>query len=350
MTPATASPGKGLDALALLRRLTSRDRFILRTLADHQVLTTDQIADLAFGSLRAAQQRLATLAALGAVGRFRRTLPAGSEPWRYYLAPAGAALVAAERGQPAPAARVIERRAVALAASQRLGHLLGVNGFFASLAAAARASGGACVLSEWWSEQRCAAEYGTIVRPDGYGAWACAGRVTGFFLEYDNGTETTTRVAAKLAQHADLADAERPACWCCSGCPPPPVRRPCAPRWAAPPRRMSRRQPPRRRTASRPARCGWRWGRRGACTWLTSRPVLAGKGGERPTPEPARSCPASPPASRKRARKRRTSDDSGGKYDLCDDDREWVARTASRLGPLTDRQRDILARLLRTRR
>lgn len=206
MTP--APPGKGLDALALLRRLTSRDRFILRALADHQVLTTGQIADLAFGSLRAAQQRLATLATLGAVGRFRRTLPAGSEPWRYYLAPAGAALVAAERGQPAPAARVIERRAVAMAASQRLGHLLGVNGFFASLAAAARASGGACVLSEWWSEQRCAAEYGTIVRPDGYGAWACAGRVTGFFLEYDNGTETTTRVAAKLAQYADLADAE----------------------------------------------------------------------------------------------------------------------------------------------
>lgn len=206
MTP--PPPGKGLDALALLRRLTSRDRFILRTLADHDVLTTGQIADLAFGSLRAAQQRLATLAALGAVGRFRRTLTAGSEPWRYYLAPAGAALVAAERGQPAPTARVIARRAVALAASQRLGHLLGVNGFFTSLAAAARASGGTCVLAEWWSEQRCAAEYGGIVRPDAYGAWASGQHVTGFFLEYDNATETTTRVAAKLAQYTDLADAE----------------------------------------------------------------------------------------------------------------------------------------------
>jgi Replication-relaxation len=212
MTSAPVSvPGPrlgGVDVLTLMRRLTSRDRLILRVLADHQVLTTDQIAGLAFGSLRGAQQRLATLARLGAVGRFRRNLPTGSEPWKYYLAPAGAALVAAERGQPTPAPRKVQARALALAASQRLGHLLGVNGFFASLAAAARASGGACVLAEWWPEQHCAAEYGDIVRPDGYGAWACGDRATGFFLEYDNGTETTARAAGKLAQYADLAAAE----------------------------------------------------------------------------------------------------------------------------------------------
>ncbi|HUY45539.1 MAG TPA: replication-relaxation family protein [Streptosporangiaceae bacterium] len=136
------------------------------------------LACAAFGSLRAAQQRLATLTGLCAVGRFRRNLPAGSEPWKYHLAPAGAALIAAERGQPAPPPRKVAARALALAASQRLGHLLGVNGFFTCLAAAARASGGTCVLAEWHSEQRCAAEYGGIVRPDGYGAWACAGHVT----------------------------------------------------------------------------------------------------------------------------------------------------------------------------
>jgi hypothetical protein len=33
-------------------------------------------------------------------------------------------------------------------------------------------------------------------------------RATGFFLEYDNGTETTARAAGKLAQYADLATAE----------------------------------------------------------------------------------------------------------------------------------------------
>ncbi len=39
-----------------------------------------------------------------------------------------------------------------------------------------------------------------------------------------------------------------------------------------------------------------------------------------------------------------------GKYDLSGDDREWVERTAAGLGPLTDKQRDILGLLLRTRR
>ena len=40
----------------------------------------------------------------------------------------------------------------------------------------------------------------------------------------------------------------------------------------------------------------------------------------------------------------------GGKYDLSADDREWVERTAASLGPLTDKQRDILGLLLRQRR
>jgi len=39
-----------------------------------------------------------------------------------------------------------------------------------------------------------------------------------------------------------------------------------------------------------------------------------------------------------------------GKYDLCADDREWVERIAVSLGPLTDKQRDILGLLLRKRR
>jgi len=208
MTPAPQRVPGEPGPLALLGKLTPRDRAILRVLADHDVLTTAQIAELEFGSLRHAQTRLATLAALGAVGRFRRRLAYGSEPWRYRLAPAGAALVAAERGQRPPAPRLVERRALALAASPRLDHLLGVNGFFTALAAAARASGGACTLAAWLSEQQCAARFGDLARPDGYGAWACGQHVTGFFLEYDNGTETTTRVAGKLAGYADLATSE----------------------------------------------------------------------------------------------------------------------------------------------
>jgi hypothetical protein len=212
MTPTRTSrsgpPHRGPEPLALLGRLTPRDMLILRVLADHDILTTSQVAELAFGSLRAAQQRLARLAGFGAVGRFRRRLPYGSEPWHYRLAPAGAAVIAAERGQTPPNPRLVERRALALAASQRLGHLVGANGFFTALAAAARASGGACTLAAWLSESQCAARFGDLVRPDGYGVWSSGQRVTGFCLEYDNGTETTTRVAGKLAGYADLAIAE----------------------------------------------------------------------------------------------------------------------------------------------
>jgi hypothetical protein len=34
---------------------------------------------------------------------------------------------------------------------------------------------------------------------------------------------------------------------------------------------------------------------------------------------------------------------------LSEEDRQWVTRTVASLGPLTDRQRDILGLLLRTR-
>ncbi|MQA84372.1 MAG: hypothetical protein GEV03_07055 [Streptosporangiales bacterium] len=208
-TPRTQPRQRGQpDPLRLMGRLSGRDRLILRTLADHHVLTTDQITDLAFDSLRAAQQRLVVLDRLGVVGRFRDRLPAGSQPWRYYLAPAGAAIIAAERGQPAPAPSKVRARAIALAASQRLPHLLGVNGFFTALAAAARTSAGTCALEQWWPERRCAAEYGELVRPDAYGVWRQHRRRVGFFLEHDQATEPTARAAAKLAGYADLAIAE----------------------------------------------------------------------------------------------------------------------------------------------
>ena len=82
----------------------------------------------------------------------------------------GAALVAAERGVEAPRASVFSDRVVALAAGQRTTHALGVNGFFCALHKAARERPCAEVGS-WWSERRCAAEWGELVRPDAYGIW-----------------------------------------------------------------------------------------------------------------------------------------------------------------------------------
>ena len=59
-------------------------------------------------------------------------------------------------------------------------------------------------LECWWSERRCAAIWGDLARPDGYGRWReqppGARAVTAdFFLEYDTGTEDLPRLVAKLA-------------------------------------------------------------------------------------------------------------------------------------------------------
>ncbi len=79
---------------------------------------------------------------------------------------------------------------------------------FCALAAHGRQAGNAA-LTYWWSERRCAALWGDLARPDGYGQWteqAPGGPVTtDFFLEYDTGSENLSRVAAKLAGCRDLA-------------------------------------------------------------------------------------------------------------------------------------------------
>ena len=195
-------------AASLAARLTARDRWLLRMLHEHRVLTTTQITQLAFGTTRAASARLTTLYQHRAIDRFRPLAPAGSAPLHWVLDEAGAAVLAAEDGITAAELGYRRDRALAIALSAELAHTTGANGFFTALAAAARASSGHAALDCWWSERRCAAEFGGIVRPDGYGTWAHDGRVTRFFLEYDNGTETTATVAAKLGQYADLATAE----------------------------------------------------------------------------------------------------------------------------------------------
>ena len=201
------------DLLGMLSsRLTERDRWIATLLFDHQVLTTAQVAQLGFDSDNAARHRLVILHRLRVADRFRPQALAGSVPFHYVLDEMGAAVVAAARGFEPADLGFRRERALALAHSPRLGHTVGVNGFFAALAGAARRTPDARLV-EWWSERRCAAQWGAMVRPDGYGRWAEDGPTgpaeVDFFLEYDRGTETTARVAAKLAGYAELAAATR---------------------------------------------------------------------------------------------------------------------------------------------
>src|SRR6266540_4285912 len=157
-TPATA------DLAALAARLTLRDRELCRLLAEHRVLTTDQVAALLFGSPVTARHRLLVLARLGVVERFRPLLAYGdgSAPWHYVLGPAGAAVLAADQSTTPDRLGWRRDRVLAVAHSQRLGHLVGVNGFFAALAGYARHHPQAA-LAVWLSERQCAARWGHVV-------------------------------------------------------------------------------------------------------------------------------------------------------------------------------------------
>jgi hypothetical protein len=197
-------------AAELSARLTARDRWLLRMLHEHRVLTTAQVTQLAFGTTRAATARMTTLYQYRAVDRFRPLAPAGSSPLHFILDEAGAMLLAAEDGITPGDLGYRRDRSMAIALSPRLAHDTGANGIFTALAAAARASSGRQGLERWWGERRCAATWGGHARPDGYGRWTeqLPGRPAGtvdFFLEYDTGSEPLTRVTAKLAGYAALA-------------------------------------------------------------------------------------------------------------------------------------------------
>ena len=199
---------RDLDArlLGVVGRITERDRLLCRLLDDHRVLTTAQVAEVGFSGERRARMRLSELYALDILDRFRPRAWGNPSPFHWVLGPLGAALVAVEAGL--DVADVSWRRSLVyeLAASQRLAHLVGLNGFFCSLLGSARTRLG-YRLDEWWSERRCAREWGEVVRPDGYGIWTETDTSLPFLLEYDNGTERLERLAAKLDGYIGLAAA-----------------------------------------------------------------------------------------------------------------------------------------------
>ena len=116
-----------------------------------------------------------------------------------------------------------------LAASHASAHLVGLNGFFCSLLGSARTRPG-CRLDEWWSERRCAREWGEVVRPDGYGIWTEADTSLPFLLEYDNGTERLECLADKLPGYANLAAAAGHPNWILISFPSPRRERDARPR------------------------------------------------------------------------------------------------------------------------
>lgn len=203
---ASAPTGARLTASVVageLTRLTPRDRHLLDLLDQHKTLTTDQLVDVAFGSLGRARNRLNTLLSRDILDRFRHYQRPGSQSWRWTLGPVGAALVAAGRGDPLPRPATVRDATARLAMSPTLAHLLAVNGFFVALTAHARTDP-STRLDRWWNEARCREEVGTVVRPDGHGVWNVGGQAVPFWLEGDLGTETLSRVVGKLDGYAKL--------------------------------------------------------------------------------------------------------------------------------------------------
>jgi hypothetical protein len=202
----TTGPRRPTDLVSLLAtRLTERDRWLLRMLFEHKVFTTAHIADFGFaGNRDTADHRLLVLYRLNVLQKIRPLRPGGgSAPCHWLLGTAGAEVVAAERGLTLKELGWRRDRANAVLLSAKLGHLLGVNGFFSRLAVPA----GHARLTEWWPEARCAATWKKFVQPDGYGRWGTPERKLGFFLEFDNGTEALARVTAKIDAYARLAQA-----------------------------------------------------------------------------------------------------------------------------------------------
>lgn len=205
-------PARHTDVAALSRILTPRDLWLTHMLHEHRVLTTRQIASLAYTSLRSAQRRLRTLHRHGVLDSFRPLTQTGSAPEHYALGPAGAAVLAAHAGcdltdlgwRPSHTGRI--------AYSPSLGHDLGVNELLVHLAAHGRTTPDTG-LSVWLSERSCARRWGDIVRPDAYAHYREGDRTLPFFLEYDTGSQPLSRVEAKLTGYAAFttATSTRPA-------------------------------------------------------------------------------------------------------------------------------------------
>ncbi|MEU5875002.1 replication-relaxation family protein [Glycomyces sp. NPDC047369] len=188
------------DFSEVLERLTGRDMQIIDLLARHRIFTADQLADLCFPSRWAARIRLVTLAEMEVLARFRDD---NRSAFRYALGIWGAAVHAWRRNETPPTKSAVTQAVHQLAVSQKRSHLEGVNSFFTTIAAEARADGGSVRLAEWRSEDEAASMFLGKVRPDGAMTLVGDSEAAGtYFFEYDTGSETLEILTAKLDRYA----------------------------------------------------------------------------------------------------------------------------------------------------
>lgn len=189
--------------------LTDRDKEILRLIRWHRVLTTSQVHAMFFVDRNTAQHRMTRLHDLRLVERFKPLRSGRTGEYHYVLDRLGAYVVAAMSSDDLDTEVNVRWRtdqALAIATSQRLDHVVGANDIFVRLGAAARTMSDAELVT-WWGERYCKEVIGEVVRPDGLGVWREGASKVTFCLEYDRGTETLARLAAKAEDYARLEEA-----------------------------------------------------------------------------------------------------------------------------------------------
>jgi len=189
----------------LARHLTERDRAIALALYEHQLLTTDQLTLLFFSSKRRAQDRLRFLYDERVLDRFYPPRPYGlGKPQAHWLLDeAGAILVAASLNLERK--RLGWQRRDDWGSHPQLLHRLEANRFVTDLVAATLEDGSLGV-SEWWGSRSARSRLSSSSLqeapiPDcGFFLETVAGPIE-FYLEWDRGTETLTRLTNKLTRY-----------------------------------------------------------------------------------------------------------------------------------------------------
>lgn len=209
-------PDGGLARALLRDRRRALDVAVLTCLGQHHYLTTSHVQALFVSRPRAAQRQLRKLEEWGLVTRWHQMEPRQVGGWRkhsdlFLLTAQGAHVLA--RYRRVEARPLIRRAFRAFHYAYHLEHALGVNGFFASVLAASRATPDQG-LYHWLGDdgiRRAFADTDPELAPDGFGRYLTANAEIGFHLEWDAGTEPPQRLRAKA--RAALAAARGQALW-----------------------------------------------------------------------------------------------------------------------------------------
>jgi hypothetical protein len=223
--PGTLAAWKERQHTAWYRRRRIRELVLLTMLYEHRHLTTEHLRALFFPSLRVAQLHLRWLAVeQRLVMRWPHYEPVVTGPgpapafWGlrqrssvFLLTDLGAALVAEHRKLDHKAA--VRRSYYAAERDRVIEHTLETNGFWVSLAAAARdlPDHG---LYHWVGDdsmRRNLQELGTDLAPDGWGRYLVPSGEIRFSLEWDRGTEAPQRLSRKAAAYLARAGGDRSA-------------------------------------------------------------------------------------------------------------------------------------------